>query len=143
LLNKQQKLKIIDLHWKDTLPIRHKVLWPNELPEFCMVDGDADALHFGVTVHNEIICVASLYLDGRAARLRKFATLSRFQGKGIGSYMLNFLVEELKKHNINYLWFDARESAIGFYKRLGFHSTGNLFYKKNISYYKMYANLSG
>jgi len=136
-------LKIIALHWKDTLPIRHKVLWPNKEPEFCIVEGDTDALHFGVSLHNEIICVASLYLDVRSARLRKFATLSKFQGRGIGSYMLNFLVEELKKHDVNYLWFDARESAIGFYKRLGFHSLGELFYKNDVSYYKMYANLSG
>jgi ribosomal protein S18 acetylase RimI-like enzyme len=134
-------LKIIDISWKDTIPIRHKVLWPNEKPEFCMVEGDKEALHFGVIINNQIVCVASIYINTKSARLRKFATLSQFQGQGIGSFMLNYLVTKLKKDGVDYLWFDARESAVGFYNRLGFGTKGELFYKNEVPYYKMVAHL--
>ncbi len=134
-------MKIVELNWQDTLPIRHKVLWPNEVPEFCVVEGDSEALHFGVIINEQIVCVASVYTDVKSARLRKFATLSQFQGQGIGSCMLNHLVSKLKAQGINYLWFDARGSAVGFYNRLGFNTTGELFYKNKVSYYKMSAHL--
>lgn len=134
-------MNVIELHWQDTIAIRHQVLWPNEAPEFCKVESDSDALHFGVSIDDEIVCVASIYLEAKSARLRKFATLSESQGRGVGSFMLNYLVNKLKEHEINYLWFDARESAVGFYKRLGFNSTGALFYKNEIPYYKMFSHL--
>jgi ribosomal protein S18 acetylase RimI-like enzyme len=130
-------LKIINVNWKQTLPIRHKVLWPNESAEFCIVEGDTEALHFAVAIDDQLVCVASIYLDNNKARLRKFATLKEFQGIGIGTYMLKHLIKTLKKHDINYLWFDARETALGFYKGLGFHPTGDRFYKNGIAYYKM------
>lgn len=134
-------MHVIDLNWEQTIPIRHKVLWPNESPEFCRVEGDTEGLHFGVVINNEIVCVASVYVDAGTARLRKFATLSQFQGQGIGSCMLNHIVNKLKQDEISYLWFDARVSAVGFYQRLGFTSLGEPFYKNEIAYYKMYANL--
>ena len=117
------------------------MLWPNESPEFCQVEGDSEGLHFGVVVDNDIVCVASVYINDGTARLRKFATLSQFQGQGIGSCMLNHIVTKLKQAKISYLWFDARVSAVGFYQRLGFSSLGAPFYKNGVAYYKMHANL--
>lgn len=140
-------MKIITLNWQETIPIRHRVLWPNEAPEFCQVEGDQDALHFGVTIDEEIICVASIYIEnnpkatGKTARLRKLATLPDFQGKGVGSFMLEHLVSSLKKQSINYLWFDARESALKFYLGCGFSPFGERFYKKEVAYFKMHAKL--
>lgn len=130
-------MHVIQINWQDTISIRHQVLWPNKAPEFCMVEGDDQALHFAVMNNKEVVCVASLYIDNKSARLRKFATLNLFQGKGIGSCMLNHLIKNLKQQGINYLWFDARESAMAFYKRFGFNSSGELFYKSGVAYYKM------
>lgn len=134
-------MHVIELNWQQTIPIRHKVLWPNESPEFCQVEGDSEGFHFGVVINNQIVCVASVYIDAGSARLRKFATLSQFQGQGIGSCMLKHLLKQLKQHQVKYLWFDARFSAVGFYHRLGFSSIGEQFYKHGVAYYKMYANL--
>lgn len=134
-------MKIEKLSWKDTISIRHKVLWPNESPRYCIVKGDEDALHFGVSIDGKVVCVASVYLDNTSARLRKFATLNEYQGNGVGTFMLNYLVGELKVYGVEYLWFDARESAVEFYKRFGFGVFGDRFYKKDVSYFKMDADL--
>lgn len=134
-------MNIVEIKWQDTIAVRHQVLWPDKAPEFCRVEGDEQALHFAVLENQEIICVASLYVNENSARLRKFATLDAFQGKGIGSTMIDHLINNLKQQGIHYLWFDARESALGFYQRFGFETTGELFYKSDVAYYKMYKNL--
>ena len=130
-------MEIKNLDWKDTISIRHKVLWPHENPRYCIVKGDEEALHFGVSLDGKVVCVASIYLDNKSARLRKFATLNKYQGDGVGTFMLNHLVSELKIYGVEYLWFDARESAIEFYKRFGFSVLGERFYKKDVPYFKM------
>lgn len=134
-------MDVINLSGEETLPVRHKVLWPNESPEFCRVTGDDDAFHFGIMIDENIVCVASIYIDANRARLRKFATLPSFQGHGVGSFMLEHVITTLQKQGITYLWFDARESAIGFYRRFGFSTNGERFYKKEVSYFKMHAYL--
>ncbi len=130
-------MQIEKLNWEETIDIRHQVLWPNEIRSYCKVTGDESALHFGVTYNNLRVCVASIYTDGSSVRLRKFATLFEYQGKGVGTFMLNYLISELKNSGCDYFWFDARETAVAFYKRFGFKRDGEIFYKNGIAYFKM------
>ena len=125
------------IHWEDALPIRHAVLWPNKPPSFCKIEDDETANHYGVFIENKLVCVASVYIQQQTARLRKFATLSDFQGKGIGSYMLAYLIETLKILDLEVFWCDARETALPFYQRFGLEKQGSRFEKSGIPYYKM------
>lgn len=134
-------MQIIEVNWTETIAIRHRVLWPNKPPEFCKVSGDEQALHFAARTDNQLISVASIYLDKDKARLRKFATLTEFQGQGVGTKLLTFIIERLKQLDIDYLWFDARQSALPFYQRLGFESYGKVFYKSDVAYLKMSKHL--
>ena len=134
-------MKIVELNWTDTILIRHTVLWPNEQPEFCKVEGDEHALHFGIEIDEKLVCVASIFRDGDSVRLRKFATLVEHQGKGVGSYMLRHLISEMRHKGMTYFWFDARETALNFYERFGFKVTGDRFYKHSVPYYKMHMHL--
>ncbi|MFT5719148.1 MAG: ribosomal protein S18 acetylase RimI-like enzyme [Oleiphilaceae bacterium] len=110
-------MEIRSIPWEQTIPLRHKVLWPNKTPEFCQVDGDEEGLHFGAFINNQLICVASVYLKLDKARLRKFATDPCFQNQGVGSKMLEFIIHFLKSTKEKIFWCDARESALGFYER--------------------------
>ncbi|MBV1911148.1 MAG: GNAT family N-acetyltransferase [Kangiellaceae bacterium] len=135
-------LEIKQINWREALPIRHEVLWPEEEIAFCKVDGDDDAFHFGGFVENNLACVASIYLQDRKARLRKFATLQKHQGQGIGSKLLAHIILELKQRDITYLWCDARKTASKFYQRFGMQPVGNEFTKSGLPYFKMGVNLS-
>lgn len=119
------------------LPLRHKVLWPNKPIEFCKVPGDASAWHFGAFSGEVLVCIASVYPDGNAARLRKFATLQDYQGQGIGTKVLLHILEVLQSKGITMLWCDARESAMRFYDKFGMKPEGNRFYKSEVPYYRM------
>ena len=129
------------IQWQETIALRHKVLWPNESPEFCHIDGDENAWHFGAFVQNGLVSVASVYPDGKMARLRKFATTTAYQGKGIGSEMLKHILAESANSGIDQFWCDARESAIGFYTRFGMRPEGDRFYKGTVPYFKMSVQL--
>ncbi|MCM8538461.1 MAG: GNAT family N-acetyltransferase [Lentisphaeraceae bacterium] len=130
-------MDIRKITWQEALPVRHKVLWPDKNPEFCMVEGDNEAKHFGVFTEEKLVCVASLYIDGSSIRLRKFATLKEFQGNGFGTAMLKFLINEAKPMGMEHFWFDARETALNFYRRFGFKANKQRFLKSGIPYYKM------
>lgn len=113
-LDNSVKVQIVKLHWQDTLAIRQEVLWPDKPREFCHVEGDETAWHYGgyikdASIEKTLVCVASIYPDSNnidsntrhasKARLRKFATLSDYQNQGIGSLVLKHIIEELKKTN--------------------------------------------
>lgn len=130
-------MEIRRIRWQETIALRHAVLWPNRPPEFCHVEGDEDAWHFGAYLPEGLVSVASVYPENRTARLRKFATAPRFQGKGIGTGMLNHILSELRNKGIGHFWCDARESAMGFYERFGMKPDGERFYKGEVPYVRM------
>lgn len=127
---------------EDVLPVRHHVLWPSKPATFCRVEGDEIAAHFGVFHHNKLVSVASVYQDERGARLRKFATLPECQGLGFGSELILHIIKQLVHNKVEHFWCDARESAVGFYQRLGMEKQGDEFYKSGVLYVKMTMKLT-
>ena len=81
-------------------------------------------------------------MQQQTARLRKFATLSDFQDKGIGSHMLAYIIETLKTLRIELFWCDVRQTALPFYQRFGLNKQGSRFEKSGIPCYKMTIKLS-
>lgn len=130
-------MKIREISLEEALPVRHKVLWPDKPVEFCLVEGDENGLHIGAEVDDKVVCVASIYIKEGQARLRKFATCSDFQGRGIGTAVIAFTLEQLKTKGVDYFWCDARETAIGFYQRFGMTVSGERFIKSDVPYFKM------
>lgn len=130
-------MQIKQITWQQALPIRHCVLWPQKPLQFCKVMGDETATHFGGFLNDELVCVASVYSQGNVARLRKFATLANFQGRGVGSAVITHVITHLKQLNINYFWCDARTTASSFYEQFGMDVEGPAFDKAGVQYYKM------
>jgi len=135
------ELNIRRIKWDETIPIRQEVLWPHKPPEYCHIEGDEDAWHFGAYIGEKLVAVASVYQKNNKARLRKFATLKEYQNKGIGSQVLTQILSEIPAYGITYFWCDARESAMNIYMKFGFKKLGDRFYKSDIPYYKMYLEI--
>lgn len=134
-------MKIQTITWEEALPIRHKVLWPSKPFLFCKVDGDEDAHHYGGFINDRLVCVASIYIEGNTARLRKFATIDDFQGRGFGTKLITHIIKTLKEIGVKYFWCDARSSAIHFYHKFAMSQQGNEFDKSGILYVKMKVEL--
>lgn len=126
---------------QQTITVRHRVLWPNRPAEFSQLENDHAGLHFGAFIGSQLVGVASVFINGDRARLRKYATLADYQGQGIGTAMLKAIFSHLEQQPVNYFWCDARESAIGFYRRFGMQVEGERFYKSGEPYMKMSVTL--
>ena len=132
---------ILQITVEEALPIRHQVLWPNKTMDECRVEDDENGEHFGVFVEGELVCVASIFIKGKEARLRKFATLEQYQRQGIGHSLLNHIMVFLEQHAVDLFWCDARENAMSLYKKFAMEPQGGRFFKGDIPYRKMSVTL--
>ncbi|MDC5806058.1 GNAT family N-acetyltransferase [Vibrio europaeus] len=122
---------------EQTLTLRHTVLWPTKNLEFCRVAEDEFGFHYGGFFGEQLVGVASIFVEQDEARLRKFAVLPEYQGQGIGSMMLATMLSEVRNFQATLFWCDARESALGIYRKFGMSKQGERFYKGEIPYFKM------
>jgi predicted GNAT family N-acyltransferase len=135
---------------EEVIPLRHRILRkgrPIETASFAE-DHFESTLHFGLyNEHGNIICclmmTPNLYKGLDAWQLRGMATDEKWQGKGIGSELVKksiAAVQEISKKSL--LWCNARESAVGFYEKLGWKIDSELFTIEPIGpHYKMIASL--
>lgn len=101
-----------------------------EFPE----DTRPGAFHLAVRHDDTILAVASFsteatpYRPRRSAiRLRGMAVDGPFQQHGIGRLLVTTVVDRLRAEGVDVLWCNARDSAAGFYARLGFEVEGDGF----------------
>ncbi|TDO23105.1 GNAT family N-acetyltransferase [Pedobacter duraquae] len=108
----------------DTLPLRSEVLRKNLPLAECVFDRDQDGFHLGAYVDDKLVSVGTFFpedypeLGVSGYRLRGMATDPAYSGKGYGAQLVKFALEHLKNAGASYLWFNARSSAVGFYKKL-------------------------
>lgn len=115
----------------DCLALRHQVLRPHQPPENSKypLDEEPTSAHFGYfNEKGEIVCVASLYLEGReggpkkAFRLRGMATRPDLQGSGLGRQVLGACQSYVQQQGGDEIWCNARTTASEFYFKNGFVS---------------------
>lgn len=111
------------------LPLRSKMLRDGADIAACVfpTDNNEGVFHLAYYVNQtEIATVATFYpqkLEGREAfgyQLRGMATDTPFFGKGYGAALINYAVDYIKTAKAEYIWCNARTSAIDFYKKQGF-----------------------
>ena len=120
----------------DTYAVRHEVLRKGKPIETCQFKGDDDenTIHFGLYQNERLIGIISifkekndLFSETNQFQIRGMAVLEEFQGKGFGAE----LVKEAENHcislNTDLIWFNARENAVPFYKKLDYIIIGDSF----------------
>ncbi len=120
----------------ETYPVRHEVLRKGKPIETCQFKGDDDdnTTHFGLFLENKLVGIISIFKENNTLfselnqfQIRGMAVLEEFQGKGFGAE----LVREAENHcislNTDLIWFNARENAVPFYKKLNYIIIGDSF----------------
>ena len=75
--------------------------------------------------------------DKNSLRLRQMAVQNNLQGKGIGASMMNFAEILARDKGFKKLIMHARETAVGFYEKLGYKVVGDKFTEVTIPHYVM------
>lgn len=120
----------------DVRPLRHLVLRPGRPFAETVFPGDDEpgTAHFGAYGDGALLAVATL-LDAphperpaeRACQVRGMASHPRVRGAGFGAAALAACAAEARARGAVLLWCNAREAALGFYRRAGFTPTGERF----------------
>jgi predicted GNAT family N-acyltransferase len=67
--------------------------------------------------------------------MERFAVLKEYRGKGIGEELVKYTFDKLKDNDFIYL--NAQESVIKFYKKFGFEVVGDCFFEADIPHKRM------
>ena len=119
-----------ELTWK----LRQKELYPDLPIEAIKLPEDDLGIHLGLFYQNKLATVVSLFEDNNELQFRKLATDKKYQKLGLGSKMINYVLNYAKEKHIEKVWCNARLSATGFYEKLGFVKTDEVFSKGGIDY---------
>lgn len=95
--------------------------------------------HFALfTDSNELAaCISAVPLPDGTAKLRQMAVNEKMQGAGVGRKLITSVEEFLADQGIRHLHMHARESAIGFYCKLGYRIEGDPFVEITIPHIRM------
>lgn len=119
-----------------TYTVRGPILRPGKPIESCRFEGDdlSTTIHFGLFKDREMIGVVSVFEvknknfeAEKQYQVRGMAVLENQQQQGYGNILMDE-VEKLAQHNkVGVIWFNAREKAVNFYKKLGYETFGTEF----------------
>jgi ribosomal protein S18 acetylase RimI-like enzyme len=123
-------MELIELDGAQTWPLRKRVLRgddpaaPGRFPE----DDQPGVFHLGVRDSSGMVVAIATFIPGDdGVQLRGMAVDPRRQGEGIGSLLVDGAATRLRDLGIERLWCHARDTAIGFYERMGFRVISESF----------------
>lgn len=135
-----------------TFPVRQPVLRPGLPVESCIFDGDdlPTTVHYGIYDKGELAGVVSifkaqnsLFANENQLQVRGMAVLDQHQKKGFGEKLMQQAEHYALQKNAPLIWFNAREIAVGFYKKMGYLVAGNPFDIPGVGiHYVMYKHLT-
>ena len=135
----------------DLLNLRSKILRNNLDPNLCRFPGDKEinSLHLGAFNGKTLIGGVSVMKNEckkkelpNCFQLRGLFVDKEFQHNGIGKTIVNFVENRLRDSGVNYLWMNARESAVLFYLKLNYSNSKISYVINEIGlHYLMYKKL--
>jgi predicted GNAT family N-acyltransferase len=128
------------------IPLRHEILRKGRPVETAYFEEDhlPTTRHFAFIEKNAPICCLTIvpkpYKNTDAWQLRGMATAQNYQGKGIGAQLVNKVIETVQeKEPKPLIWCNARETAVGFYEKLGWKIDSERFVIEPIGpHFKMF-----
>ena len=125
---------IKEIKAEDTYPIRKSILRKGMTLSYEMKgDQESETLHLGLFESGQLFCIGSFMkssyklFNGVQYQLRGMAAVKSAQGKGFGKLLLEEAEKTLKNQGVEILWCNARTVALGFYKKLGYQTVGDVF----------------
>jgi ribosomal protein S18 acetylase RimI-like enzyme len=120
----------------ETIIVRHPVLRFGKPIETCRFEGDdlPTTLHFGLFYEDQLSAVISvfeaknnLFFEENQFQIRGMAVLEQHQKKGFGDVLLKYCENQIRNNRVEIIWFNARQTAIGFYEKYQYQKIGDGF----------------
>lgn len=102
-------------------------------------DADLDAVHVVAYRGGDAVAAARLLPDGAIGRL---AVLANARGRGIGSLVLDALIDRASQRGDRFVRLYAQRDAVPFYLRHAFSAVGEPFYEAGVEHVEMERRLN-
>mgnify|MGYP001163537682 FL=1 len=90
--------------------------------------GEKESFHLALREGNELVaCLVLKPLDERCIKMRQLAVRESSQGKGFGRELVNYAESFVRELGYAEIVLHARETARGFYWKLGYVAEGDFF----------------
>lgn len=136
----------------ETYSVRHPVLREGKPMESCHFEGDdlQSTIHLGLFINCALVGVVSLFktknidfAEKHHFQIRGMAVLKHHQKMGYGERLLKEAELYAQKYKSDLLWFNARETALIFYEKMGYSVHGNSFLIGDIgTHFVMYKKMN-
>jgi predicted GNAT family N-acyltransferase len=95
--------------------------------------------HFGLFDEHEqlVACAIAVPLSERSVKIRQMAVHSQHQSCGLGRQLLTQIEQHLGVRGITHASLHARVTAQGFYERLGYQTSGDVFTEVGLPHVRM------
>jgi predicted GNAT family N-acyltransferase len=136
----KEKIKVEQVKWCDSKKyLRHirTVVFIEEqnVPEEMEWDEyDETSVHVIAEMNNNYIATGRLLDTGQIGRM---AVLTPYRNKGVGSALLEKLLQIAKSRNIKSIFLNSQIDAVDFYKKFDFEEVGGVFDDAGIPHIKM------
>ncbi len=128
-------IEIKEISVEQARPIRQCVLRPHQAASELVYPGDdaPDSFHLGAVRSDEVLAILSMYCSPKpnentqAWRIRGMASVPEIRGTGFGRRLVEVACDRAWNIEKAPIWCNARESAFGFYEKLGFVIEGGIF----------------
>ena len=118
---------------------QHVFVLEQSISEELEYDGlDNEALHVAVKDGDKIIATARVrFPEPGQAKIERMAVLKDYRRRGVGTEIMAFLNEQLKKRPVEQAILHAQWEVIAFYKSCGFKEKGAPFMEAGIKHMVM------
>lgn len=110
------------------------------IPENLEIDGlDVNASHYLIYIDDLPVGTARVrFTSLEVAKIERVAILAEYQGKGYGSQLMEFIIQDLRSQKtITKVLLGAQLPVINFYKSFGFIPFGEIFLDADIEHQMM------
>ena len=120
----------------EALPVRLDVLRRGTPSQDAAYDGDDEphTAHIGATIGDRVVATSTWLIrpwqndtTAMAVQLRGMAVLDEMQNSGVGHALIDAGMTHAHSIGARYVWAKARDSALYFYERCGFHIVDEQF----------------
>lgn len=146
------EISIREIRPEETYPVRHEILRPGRPLKEVQFEGDFEptSFHLGAFVKEKLVGIATYvknnhkdFPDKGQYQLRGMAVLPEARKMHLGQRILLAGETNLKEQkHIDFVWFNARETAVDFYRKNKYLTYGDYFEIPNVcTHIVMYKHL--
>jgi len=120
-----------------TWRIRHITMYPDQPFDLVKLENDFDGIHFGIYANHELTGVVSLFINDTIGQFRKFAILPEAQHQGLGTQLMEYVIDFCTVQKLTKLWCNARVNSKEFYTKFGFYETDQTYTATGFDFVRM------